>query len=543
MVSEYVMTEGDVRGQRAAPDGVVIGGYQIDSHHTQRYIDANGHVRNEGDVQTSASSYGISYRAIVPRRGEARNLIVPVCVSASHVAFGTIRMEPVFMQLGHVAGLAASLAIGQEVDVLDVDYFVLRDRLAAQGIALPPTTLEPPDEDDPPAVPPELFYTGFMNGDFEEEPFDRYWSASQNVLEHPGFAPGSSKAAFIPVNPSSSNPVELVQNRPYWLDYIIAPVNNPTTGGPTAVEFIPTGPRWLLEFYTVVSDPGAADKRSLNLLIGHERSDPGYTGTGPPQINFRITGDGAGQAYSSGSSVLGAGWHQVLPAGTFSFSTLQENAFPSPVVYHIQIEGDYSGASPFYRVTARLDGSGTDVASGEMRAWQYNDPLPGDGIAVVRAHGFIDAPYALDGMRLVSVTDLPDGFVSWRGQFFSEAERADESISGPEVDLLGDGISNFLKYALGLPPRLAGLKYLPEIGITEGELERFLTLTFTRPKVVRDVIYRVETSTDLNHWGEAGGTVTMDEENGIVTHAYRDSEPIGISGRRFLRLRVEGETP
>lgn len=334
-----------------------------------------------------------------------------------------------------------------------------------------------------------------------------------------------------------------MQNRPYWLDYIIAPVINPATGEPTAAEFIPTEPRWRLEFYTAVSDPGAADKRSLNLLIGHDRSDPDYTGGNPPQINFRITGDGGGQAYSSGSALLVAGWHQVLPAGTFTFSALQENAFPSPAVYHIRIEGDYSGQSPFYQVTAREGGAQEGVTSGEIRAWQYNDPMPGDGIVVVRAHGFIDAPYALDGMRLVSVTDLPDGFVSWRGQFFSKEERTDESISGPDVDLLGDGISNFLKYSLGLPPRLAGVAYLPEMEITGGEAEKFMTLTFSRPRVVRDVSYRVETSTDVSNWIDADGTVITEEVNGIVTHAYRDAEPVGSSERRFLRLRVEGETP
>lgn len=540
MVSDYVMTEGDVRGERAAPDGVVIGGYQIDSHHTQRYIDANGHVRNEGDVQTAASAYGISYRALVPRQGEARNLIVPVCVSASHVAFGTIRMEPVFMQLGHVAGLAASLVIEQGVDVLEVDYFALRDELAAQGIKLPPTTLEPPDDEDPPTTPPELFYTGFMNGDFEEEPFDRYWSVSQNVLERPGFAPGSSRAAFIPVNPSSSNPVELVQNRPYWLDYVIAPVNNPATGEPTAAEFIPTEPRWRLEFYTVVSDPGATDKRSLNLLIGHERSDPSSTGANPPQINFRITGDGGAQAYSSGSALLAMGWHQVLPAGTFSFSPVLENSFPSPLVYHIQMEGDYFGPSPFYRVTARLDGANEGATSGEMRAWQYYNPLPGDGIVVVRAHGFIDAPYALDGMRLISVTDLPDGFVSWRGQFFSDAERADESISGPDVDLLGDGMSNFLRYALGLPPATPGHASLPVARVDEGNEGREWIFSFSRPAVVRDVIYEVQVSDDLRNWTDADAGVTT-EADGIVTHIYRESE--AGSGRRFFRLRVGAGIP
>jgi len=146
MISDYVMTEADVRGQRQAPDGIVIGGYQIDSHHTQRYITESGHVRNEGDMQTRASAYAISYRALVPVRGEARNLIVPVCVSASHVAYGTIRMEPVFMQLGHVAGMAAVLALEAEADLLDINYFALREKLTAQGIKLPATTLTPPND-------------------------------------------------------------------------------------------------------------------------------------------------------------------------------------------------------------------------------------------------------------------------------------------------------------------------------------------------------------------------------------------------------------
>lgn len=541
MVSDYVMTEQDVRGNREAPDGVVIGGYQIDSHHTQRYINAEGEVRNEGELQTGASPYGISYRAIVPRDGEARNLIVPVCVSASHVAYGTIRMEPVYMQLGHVAGQAAVLSMEQGVAVQDVDYFALREKLAEQDLALPETTLTPPGNDSP----PEHYYTGFINGDFEDEPFDRYWSVSDNVLEHPGFAPDSTRAAFIGVNPSSDNPVELVQNRPYWLDYIIPPINNPDTGEPTAKEYIPTEPEWRLEFHVVVADPGSPAQRSLNLLIPHQRSDPDYTGTTPPQINFRITGDGGAQAFSGGPNDPDSEWRQVLPAGTFEFSELdEENTFFAPTVYHIKIEGNYSGSDPFYTVTAREDGVEEEITSEAMRAWQYNNPLPGDGIISLRAHGFVDAPYALDRIRLVSVTDLPDGFVSWQRQFFSDSERADESISGPDGDPRGDGTPNLLKYALGLPPRVNGTARLPGPKVRDFEGKGYLTLTFTRPEVVRDIVYQVEASEDLKNWSDSGIVAEIDNnKDGTLTHTYRDGQPVASPERRFLRLRVKGQPP
>ncbi|HMO87256.1 MAG TPA: FAD-dependent oxidoreductase, partial [Lacipirellulaceae bacterium] len=93
MVSDYVMTEHDCRRRRVADDPVGVGTYNMDSHNCQRYVDANGHAANEGDVQeTTRGPYVISYRSIVPRRGEATNLLVPVCMSASHIAYGSIRM-------------------------------------------------------------------------------------------------------------------------------------------------------------------------------------------------------------------------------------------------------------------------------------------------------------------------------------------------------------------------------------------------------------------------------------------------------------------
>jgi len=137
MISDYVMTQHDCQGERVAEDPVGLAAYTMDSHNVQRYVDATGHVRNEGDVQVGGfPPYPISYRAIVPRREECTNLLVPVCLSASHIAFGSIRMEPVFMVLGESAATAAVLAIEADVDVQAVDYERLAKRLNADGQVL-----------------------------------------------------------------------------------------------------------------------------------------------------------------------------------------------------------------------------------------------------------------------------------------------------------------------------------------------------------------------------------------------------------------------
>ncbi len=134
MISDYVMTEQDCFRQRKADDPVGMGSYNMDSHNVQRYVSEEGEVRNEGDVQVSPrGSYLISYRSIVPKREECTNLFVPVSVSSSHIAFGSIRMEPVFMILAHSAATAASLALEEDLDVQEVPYPRLRQQLLEEG--------------------------------------------------------------------------------------------------------------------------------------------------------------------------------------------------------------------------------------------------------------------------------------------------------------------------------------------------------------------------------------------------------------------------
>jgi hypothetical protein len=129
MIGAYVMTQHNCQGGEAAADSVGLAAYTMDSHNVRRYVDA-GQVRNEGDVQVGGfSPYPISYRALVPKAGECDNLLVPACLSASHIAFGSIRMEPVFMVLGQSAATAACQAIDDGLPVQAVSYSKLRQRL------------------------------------------------------------------------------------------------------------------------------------------------------------------------------------------------------------------------------------------------------------------------------------------------------------------------------------------------------------------------------------------------------------------------------
>ena len=114
-----------------------MGSYTIDSHNVQRYITPEGYVQNEGDIGVGTPRpYAIAYGSLVPKREHCQNLLVPVCVSATHVAYGSIRMEPVFMILGQSAAAAADLAIKHDTSVQDVSYSELRERLLNEGQVL-----------------------------------------------------------------------------------------------------------------------------------------------------------------------------------------------------------------------------------------------------------------------------------------------------------------------------------------------------------------------------------------------------------------------
>lgn len=133
MVGEYVVVQKDLQTDRTKPDVIGMGSYNSDSHNVQRFVNAAGYVENEGDMQVPVQPYQIPYRVMLPKRSEATNLLVPVCFSASHVAYSSLRMEPQYMIIGHAAGVAAGLAIRSGKPVQEIDVPELQKILKSQA--------------------------------------------------------------------------------------------------------------------------------------------------------------------------------------------------------------------------------------------------------------------------------------------------------------------------------------------------------------------------------------------------------------------------
>jgi hypothetical protein len=136
MIGEYVMTQKDVQTERTKPDAIGMGSYNIDSHNFERVVTPDGSVQNEGNTEIPVQPYQIPYDILVPKPQQASNLLVPVCVSASHVAYSSLRLEPQYMIMGQAAGVAASMAARTDTPVQDVDMKTLQEKLLRQGAIL-----------------------------------------------------------------------------------------------------------------------------------------------------------------------------------------------------------------------------------------------------------------------------------------------------------------------------------------------------------------------------------------------------------------------
>ena len=134
MIGDFVMTEADALGKTVVPKPIGMGSYTLDSHNIQRYMTEEGYVQNEGDIGVHPDKpYSIAYGSILPKESECNNLIVPVCVSSSHIAYGSIRMEPVFMILGQSAAAAAVLSIERKISPQRISYDILAQTLEKFG--------------------------------------------------------------------------------------------------------------------------------------------------------------------------------------------------------------------------------------------------------------------------------------------------------------------------------------------------------------------------------------------------------------------------
>ncbi|MBL9144707.1 MAG: FAD-dependent oxidoreductase, partial [Verrucomicrobiaceae bacterium] len=156
MISDYVITEHDAKSGKHAEDGVALASYPLDSHGVTLYVNEEGALHRErGFFVGGFSAFPISYRSLRPKAKECENLLVVSCLSASHAAYGSVRMEPVFMMVGHAAGAAASIAVNQNTTVQAVPYAALREQLLKEkqileGKAVAPKPVAEPVSTTPP---------------------------------------------------------------------------------------------------------------------------------------------------------------------------------------------------------------------------------------------------------------------------------------------------------------------------------------------------------------------------------------------------------
>ncbi len=225
MIGHFVMTENELRKKKPTPDSVGMGSYTIDSHNVQRYITPEGYVQNEGDIGVSTNGpYAIAYGSLVPKAGQGRNLLVPVAMSASHIAYGSIRMEPVFMILGQSAATAAVMAIEDGLPVQQVPYTKLRARLLQDGQIL---------EYDGPISSKSVSLDGIvvddlkatLTGHWQEGAAGKFYNVS---YQHDGNAgKGESQAVFR---------AELAKAGRYEVRLVYAPNKNRASNVPVTVR-------------------------------------------------------------------------------------------------------------------------------------------------------------------------------------------------------------------------------------------------------------------------------------------------------------------
>lgn len=514
MVSDYVMTTKNCAGTVVAPDSVGMGAYSMDSHHTQRF-NSNGSVKNEGGVyQLVLAPYPISYRSLIPRAGQCENLLVPWCLSTSHMAFGSARMEPVFMTMGQSAATAAALAINDGISVQQVSYEKLAALLRADGQVL---TLDSAahgiivDTEDAAGV--------VTTGD---------WTASSatpgfngaSYIHDGGEGRGQKSVRFTPVIPTTgkyrvslrwSSNTNRASNVPIAITHgggvATATVNQQSNGG----TWFDLG---VFSFTSGVSGHLLLSNTGVN---GHVIADAAmWTPVDrPPNV----------QIFSPVPGTIRGG---SVPAAIV-FTRDGDTAAPLEIFYQLAGTADPSGLTP------QLTGSVT-IPGGKR---EFKLPLAAISSAVPQGEKTLvlqlsaHASYSLDGhtSAVIVLRDTP--FESWRFASFSSAELAAPSISGPFADPDGSGTVNLLRFfsGTGSSPRTS---LLAQGGI--------LYFQFDRHRAAAGLEYAIEESDDLLHWNPAPrpsmhAPVQNHGEIQQIRIPVRSSAPL-TEGGKFLRLKV-----
>ena len=527
MISDYVMIQQDAVGTRSAPDPIALASYALDSHPVAR-LAVGGYARWEGGgiSGTPPYPYGISYRSIIPSTSQCQNLFCTFALSASHVGFAPVRMEPVFMMTSQSAGTAAAFAIDDNVPVQQLNYQKLSAGLRADGQLLTwPAS------------------NGNTNGIILDQggPGTTYtsgWSAGANAggwngdYWHDGnTGKGTKWVRYAPTLPT---------NGTYEVDAWWVAASNRSTDTPYDIVHAAGTTRVLVNqvnssggwYKLLATNFNAGNLSSLTIrndgTTGYVIADAvrwvplGAIAPPPPPPTVEIV---ASDAVACEFGVNTARFSFVRSGDT--------NLLPLTVTYAI------SGTATNGVDYATLPTSVTLMAGASatnLIVTPIPDNLP-EGDRTVTLSLLPSANYALTTISNATVVIHDRPIDAWRLASFTTAELADSSISGDSADPDHDGLSNLMEYTLGLPPKDPTATNRPYASIATG----YLTLTYTHAKAAIDVSLVVEQSNDLVHWQSGPGyvqQVSCVDEGAIQRITVQLTSPVAGASGAFLRLRV-----
>jgi hypothetical protein len=489
MVSDYVMTEKNCMGTVVAADSIGMGAYTMDSHNCQRIV-SNGMVKNEGDIQRAVPGpYPISYRSIVPKTSECQNLLVPWSLSSTHIAFGSIRMEPVFMILGQSAATAACFAIDDDVAVQDVSYPKLKAQMLADDQRLTNAGSDGAsgiivDNADATGVSLTGVWTaasataGFQGADYLHDGGVKDGSCSARFT--PNLPAAGSYEVFLRwtahANRASNVPVEIrlpggvVQNRTvnqqvnggqwFSLGTFTFAAGSSTTGGSVTIRnsgvngyVIADAVRFLQGQDLPVVDLWASDARSAEPHAGAAKPAKLWIRRSAPLTSALTVHYSVGGSATSGQDFTALGGSVALPVG---------------------------------------------VASVALQVTPLADTIA-EGTEDVVISLVADPGYNFGDLQSETVSIIDTPFDAWRRSRFTPQQLLDPAISGPDADPDRDGTNNLLEFFAGGDPLTAGIP--PQMKIYPRPVS---ALEIERNPMAKQLFMRIEESGNLSGWGPAG---------------------------------------
>ena len=532
MVSDYVMLQQDALGSRAATDSVALASYTLDCHPDAR-LAVNGVTVTEGGIGTSVPQpYPVSYRSIIPKAGQCNNLFSTFALSASHVGFSSVRLEPVFMMTSQSAGTAAAFAIDDNVAVQQLNYSKLAAQLLSDGQILTWGSVQPPANTNgiiltvnSPGVTATGGWSVGANAGGWPLPDGTYWhdQNSGKGTKSVTFTPTIPTNGYYDVyiwwvyanNRANNTPVDILSASDFNTVYLNQQINCTNWVKIASSNYFNIGTGGSV----TIRNDGTTGYVVANAVRWALLGDIAFTPTSPPVVQI-VASDAVAGEFGPNT----ARFTVVCPAGT--------NSAPLTVNYSV------SGSAVPGVDYAALPGTVT-IPAGVLATNIVITPL-GDNLTTNQVAVTLNLTaatnYILTNLTSATVVigDWPVNI--WRRANFSAAQLADSTVSGDSAAPGHDGLPNLVKYALGFSPEIAEANPLVPL-VTNG----ICTLTYPQSTSALDVALDVQWSPDLESWYAGKAylqpiAVVVQATNRIVT--VQTSTAVATNAAGFFRLRA-----